>query len=797
MFYARGGNGDFLPLGIWQDLLLPFLLPKCPVNDTARCQLMNKLTYDKHSVELTEASEIVEYTPADTNMIDTELPTETILGESIKHVRLIANPLQRTKLPDNLERFPICIALFGRSYTGKVTQARKIAERYSLVCICVYDEIQRTLNSDDNEFKNEVLSSLEIGQELPNSVSVQLIIDRIKQLSNETQRPKGWILGDFPSNLDQAMLLEKSLTNFVAENTQPTIDDMASSVTPSLLVGQPPLQGLSGLNLILHISKSRLELTRNCLGNLQDPLDATQEFHMMYNPPPESSTFKHRLENVHPKNYSRHDLAKQIAFWDLNFSSTINWYQEICEVVKIDGSHVSEDQLLSRCIREIDSFFSEKQALQDVKDEEMRQKQHDINQDIASHESRLLACEEAISVAEQAEQDATTALAEGETNKLKKDELKALRETLESANAAVIEKKSDLDNVKKARELDIIERNKSPLVIPPAIAGPLSKRWNFEETCYIDRLYEGFQASRAYRTEIVLYCRQVIEDFGLLLRQPDSKQHHLMQFLIEFNNIPSDVRYASSTMDELHYRTVELGRNLWEVLDKKMITYLEEVEKTQNAGWSMQYVNKYINYSLHIVQAECDRFFGSIWLLYDVACGLCQEECCSLLVVSEESLLKPIDVAAFTSEEVSSKTKGAASNTFGKENESKEYPELFRGLTAAIDFSKTLANAFVDKLEKENAERTKNSISAIRHEVKKFEARIVKLLEQVLSCCDEVKRWEESMAISMGEAVGHRKTVEGQAIELVLIRIREAIEQKTHLPHLINMEVIKFVVYYR
>ncbi len=100
------------------------------------------------------------------------------------------------------------IIMLGAPGAGKGTQAKKIADRYSVPHISTGD-IFRANIKEGTELGRKAKTYMDQGLLVPDELVVELVVDRIKQADCEN----GFVLDGFPRTIPQAEALDAALKN--------------------------------------------------------------------------------------------------------------------------------------------------------------------------------------------------------------------------------------------------------------------------------------------------------------------------------------------------------------------------------------------------------------------------------------------------------------------------------------------------------------------------------------------------------------------------------------------------------
>ena len=98
------------------------------------------------------------------------------------------------------------IIMLGAPGAGKGTQAKKIADRYGIPHISTGDIFRANLKND-TELGKKAKSYMDAGNLVPDSLTLELVMDRIHQADCQN----GYVFDGFPRTIPQAEALEEAL----------------------------------------------------------------------------------------------------------------------------------------------------------------------------------------------------------------------------------------------------------------------------------------------------------------------------------------------------------------------------------------------------------------------------------------------------------------------------------------------------------------------------------------------------------------------------------------------------------
>lgn len=170
---------------------------------------------------------------------DPKTVTNTQLEALIEAILLKANPPPPPPPPPPVPKFPLGIALLGKPYSGKTTQAKRLAERFYLHVISPDELLERALQLADGQIEEynldpgqetdldklqtdheaevkfrELLANLgsqsksilASGKEIPDTIIVNLVVAAIERCGSRL-KCGGWVIDGYPLSLEQVYLL--------------------------------------------------------------------------------------------------------------------------------------------------------------------------------------------------------------------------------------------------------------------------------------------------------------------------------------------------------------------------------------------------------------------------------------------------------------------------------------------------------------------------------------------------------------------------------------------------------------
>ncbi|XP_010898403.2 adenylate kinase 8 isoform X2 [Esox lucius] len=201
------------------------------------------------------------------------------------------------------------VLLFGPPGSGKSLQAKLISQKYNTVNLCC-SELLEAVCADATSMGELIKPYLESGQQVPDSMVLQILTDRLSKLDCTT---RGWVLHGFPRDLEQAEKLQEA--NFIPSRV------FFLEMTDDVVI-------------------ERVSLTS------VDPVTGDR-YHSLYKPAP-SPKVQGRLQ-FHPKDSEAQLLQRLKEYW-ANSSSLQAFYPEAVHISADQDPHTVFESLESRLV---------------------------------------------------------------------------------------------------------------------------------------------------------------------------------------------------------------------------------------------------------------------------------------------------------------------------------------------------------------------------------------------------------------------------------------------------------------
>jgi len=457
------------------------------------------------------------------------------------------------------------------------------------------------------------------------SIPVQVLIDIVVLGVREVPEGTGWILDNFPKTLKQAKALEKALSGFTESRASFLSTPLSGTPRPSggtprntpsparagkngkkgkknQLVEEPdcdkptPLPPpISGIDVVIHLSvPDKVAIKRAC-GRRKHKNG--EEYHEVNRPPPEGSytgvppsydefNVKHSPSpDTHP---IEDDPYRQIQ------TRLVNYQEEWPRMEKWFGLF---NNLLTVDAQQPLSNVEEK--VEDLLNEALEKKRKPPTPPPAP------APEETPAPQEPAETPAKT------------EETPAEEGTPAGPPEGVPESIPEETPKPPLPQPGSDEWEYVDEPIPHDAAHILFPQWELVQDSYLKLCKHTFKKIREERETIIRYFYSTKKNFLVFLQRPDNKQTFVTSWVKNYNSVAEDMREDVEMKAELHQTVEDLQERLWDISDKKKIEAEEERQSIMTEQWLEDHIGLLTNHYIQLLQAEVDRYQGSVRLVRD------------------------------------------------------------------------------------------------------------------------------------------------------------------------------------
>eukprot|EP01083_Nonionella_stella_P313827 1128210_1 len=704
----------------------------------------------------------------------TEEPSTDRLGAIIQEIVAVSegpDPRYQKIIPD----VPIAIALIGKPFVGKSTQAQQIADKYALQIIdaerCIKDAMDSFESCDDGEAESlnrtqqigqRLKTVLDEGKTVDDALYIDVIFDAIIS-AKEDEKQNGWILDGFPMQRSQCELLEAKLSGYVdtaAPNTGKISKKKPSKIAPpNAEDNEEDTKIESGLDFVFYLDinpeneNANEVLFNRAQGRLVDK-ESGRVYHVTDNPPPADQPIKERLSAPPDEEYVA-ALPEHFKAFDERKSELREWFDRFGTWTELDCDQ-DRSQLTVSLLEMIEKRIESKKERQ-------------------THEALEAEKEDDEAKEETADTEAT------EQEPTQTEETPATTEEAEAAN----------DDVEEATDNNTITMPWDESLKDQNMCRRLHYFWCNVEESYIADIKRTFELLRHERRRILAYLASTREYFYNFLRRADGKQTMIDEFQRAFNDIPRDMRRDDDTKDELHQRVQELSFKLFEYSMQRKDECMDELGTIKDSVWLQTESETLLNILIGVIQYEFHRYAPTVAIIQDYF-ALKHDQS-----ISEDSM-EPIDLLSIIEENnASQKGKKGGKNKTDNEDAS--------GMQLLVDKLENAVNIGLQQMvqtnNNESAESDDENVrfnalqcDIINEENQRYKMRLMRLNKILSIYAKDVEDRHLDLLQKLDQWVGLRIDSENDAINSLVKHIQEAIENEFELNYRLILEGENFLI---
>ncbi|KAF4139362.1 Adenylate kinase domain-containing protein [Phytophthora infestans] len=780
-----------------------------------------------------------------------------VLGEEIKTLRWISRslPLVESHELDETNVAPclpgsngpvtrshqqLRILIFGPAFSGKETQARLLGESHNLTVLSVHDLIQCSVKNSSGTGV-EVNDLLVNGEQIPLELYSRLILEAIRGIEQsfslhvDGKSKAGWVIYDLPATAQHGQSLEEHLTGYKDPADTSSPYDFESSIAPGR--SKPPLtptflHGKSGVDLVFHFDCPAGTVLDRCLGRVEDVTTGDTR-HLVFDPPSDDSTERHRLQHVNSSAYSSELLSLHCWASDEFMHDHKAWYTKFNTLDEPSKTGMTADEVHGAVTSVVDRLLKERKYEAESKQLQQEAGEQALMSTEEERQRRMDAFESELDEAKISVIKVEASIAEVEEAKAKKEETAELRQKLEGAHR-------QLDGIKTAvkswMEDEISSRpvpsNKYSGELVPATAQALAALWDEMETEYISTMKETFAQLREQRHRVTDRAQQMTSEYCEFVRRSDRKQEVVNQFQRQFNEVVDEMRFEDPTKVELHSRADILQDELGSLLETKASENDEELNSMVGDGWTEDTCQQVAAIYQMALQAEWDRFRTSVQVLVNghyAASSDCSalsgimevwqshqarlEQACR--VYRDPANITPVETPLVSVAAAKAAPKGKAkapaaaivapSNVAATNEDAlaealtmtellAEYGHVLQRCSSWMEAIALIANPAAEKggeagdTQKKDGDCCKvNLLTGIKYEHDLMERRVRFLRESTQNSSDGITRSMRSIEITLRDFSEDRRVREQAAVAAVIEYIRVAVENEVALSSFIDV----------
>ncbi|KAH1015647.1 hypothetical protein HUJ04_006997 [Dendroctonus ponderosae] len=160
---------------------------------------------------------------------------------------------------------------------------------------------------------------------------------------------------------------------------------------------------------------------------------------------------------------------------------------------------------------------------------------------------------------------------------------------------------------------------------PEELLIALATLWENVEEIYINDLKQVFFLKRINLGLLMPFVQHVKDIMSRIINRPDYRSLYLSKFQKAFNSFEMSYRMDDEFKTEMYCRIEDFKENLVEMSDIKMMESENLRCRIINANWTPCQLTELINIYINMIQIEMDRFIDSVRLINDYFLGLIAE----------------------------------------------------------------------------------------------------------------------------------------------------------------------------
>lgn len=390
--------------------------------------------------------------------------------------------------------------------------------------------------------------------------------------------PQGFVILDFPNSYNQALILEKMMTNFTpidkitpSENKQKK-KQLLALITPSAVEVKKSKLLPSGLDALFYLEVEEEKCLTRAFGNLKLPNTDTH-YHLAFNPPPT-------------------DQSPLVEALELNVDGSKNPYTLI-------DSNKNHSKDICPVLNFYENFGDEKRQKLTLTPTDSNQEMTNLLSDVDNRVQEVLAYKNEYykQLGQQAEQAALQTAQQAEEEQKKQEE----EAKMEEVSKEVLEARMTAWKEQAAED-----------ALNPELRVALLQIWEKCFTEYCSTICGAFESIRKQREMVSSRLAGYERAFIQFLERKDQKRSLVLAYQSRYNTFVEefpDLLEEDNAKEELHQRVDDLCKELFEIaLQKKSEASAERVKIKEN-GFTENELEIFASTILNMVQAELNRFY--------------------------------------------------------------------------------------------------------------------------------------------------------------------------------------------
>lgn len=577
-----------------------------------------------------------------------------ILGSAVVDIRCTNNPIPaQPQAPVSTKHIPLRGALFGVSSRMRDEVAVALAKAVPrLTVLRVEDMVRASMDSDA-----ELREHLATGSAVPDPVYVRLIVQRIASLE---QVNNGFLLVDFPSTLEQLLLLMEALSGVRYDRHMPQAADYASPYAPISATKASFDVSHCGLDMVFCADDPETAVSDAISERVAARRDLTTQ--QIVKLTADRTSVRH-LQTVYDPTRPVHTTALQVTTAEQH-ARDVAAFCAHHELLVVRGSTPLEEQVQQIAERYVPA-------------ERLSEEYWPVRDLLLADTTSSAEVAERM-VGEEVQCGASVAAAEALAEVIAETPPPADEQTpaegVQPADAATPEEVPAVDSAPPAAAPPPHTPVLSPSVLHPTLSQALGLLWQLAEQTS-DTSSGAYHASlRDIRLQMLQRRRLAIDSINGCMMRLDDRQDMFNKFRADFNAIDDELRFDPDCIAELHLRTLqfrnELGK-LCEVRSQEMCDVVQAIVTDNNAKVFQHRCSCEAAFAL---QADYNRFYIALQVILDYGKAMQGYELRERIRNDLEALL-PIAMDGYEAPQPPGKPAAPAANAKDAKKDSKKSKE--------------------------------------------------------------------------------------------------------------------------
>lgn len=426
---------------------------------------------------------------------------------------------------------------------------------------------------------------------------------------------KGFIVLDFPNNIEQARLFENRITGFIQEIEKPKtpgqmVKESYAMVLDKLIKPNSSKNYRQGaLDMIFCLEVPSKECIRRAIGRRIDP-NTGNIYHLEDNPPnPNDHKLFDRLQPLEDSNMSETRLKKKHLEFDFSLTGLTDFYESFgfykysLKTFNIINANKSKEQLaidLSEYIKKLSKINEEKEN--DIILNNTTSFKSLDQTDRTSQNNNILNMLNPKSVDQNYNNNNNISIHENREDKIQE-------------NISAVQPLDEDDFSKYYKRLEEAKKKFSMNTIEGVYHNWAKTFENYTMECR--SVFKNVRKQREFITSNFSKLQVKFVDF---LKRPSKKLIEVHKYQNKYNKFADEypeLKDDPQVKEEFHQDVVDLSDRIWEIIEVRKNEAIEERKKIMQSGWIENEMEKCYSFIERLIITEVEKFVNGINIIRD------------------------------------------------------------------------------------------------------------------------------------------------------------------------------------